>query len=74
MMISTCLADAICYLLDMTPNEFIALQDRMGCTGAQLARWLDLKPLSITRYRTGATEIPGPVALAMKALATGWRP
>lgn len=58
----------------MDAKEFIALQDKIGCTGAQLARWLDMRPLSITRYRTGANEIPGPVALAMRALADGWRP
>jgi hypothetical protein len=58
----------------MTSNEFIQTQERIGCTGAQLARWLGVKPLTVTRYRTGAQPIPGPVALSMQALATGWRP
>jgi len=62
------------YHPDMTADEFRILQDRIGCTGAQLARWLDVKPVSVTRWRTGATDVPGPVALAMKALASGWRP
>lgn len=55
-------------------DDFRILQERIGCTGAQLARWLDVTPLTVTRYRTGAMPIPGPVALAMKALAEGWRP
>jgi DNA-binding transcriptional regulator YdaS (Cro superfamily) len=58
----------------MTMEEFRSCQQQIGCTGAQLARWLGIKPLTVTRYRTGALQIPGPVALAMKALASGWRP
>lgn len=58
----------------MTDSEFIQLQEKIGCTGAQLARWLGVTPLTITRYRTGAQPIPGPVALALKALSEGWRP
>lgn len=58
----------------MTAGEFIQLQERIGCSAAQLARWMGLSPLTVTRYRTGAVPIPGPVALAMKALATGFRP
>lgn len=58
----------------MTKDEFRSGQERIGCTGAQLARWLGVKPLTVTRYRTGALSIPGPVDLAMKALISGWRP
>lgn len=71
---NSCVSATIRYHLDMNATEFIMVQDAIGCTGAQLARWLDVKPLTITRYRTGANDIPGPVAVAMKALATGWRP
>jgi hypothetical protein len=73
-MINTCVYDNGRYHLDMDKTEFTAIQATIGCTGTQLARWLDVKPLTITRYRTGANDIPGPVAVAMKALATGWRP
>jgi hypothetical protein len=58
----------------MISSEFIQAQERIGCSGAQLARWMELSPLTIVRYRTGAQKIPGPVALAMQALASGWRP
>jgi hypothetical protein len=58
----------------MSSREFIQAQERIGCTGAQLARWLGVKPLTISRYRTGAQPVPGPVALAMQALVSGWRP
>ena len=62
------------YQDDMTPNEFMAAQKRIGCSAAQLGRWLNLSPVTITRYRRGTTDIPGPVAVAMEALASGWRP
>ncbi len=58
----------------MSQTEFIQAQERIGCSGAQLARWMGLSPLTIIRYRTGAQKIPGPVALAMKALGEGLRP
>jgi len=58
----------------MSSTDFIRAQERIGCAGTQLARWLGVTPLTITRYRTGTTAIPGPVALAMKALESGWRP
>ena len=58
----------------MSPAEFITMQKHIGCNGAQLAQWLGVTPLTITRYRVGKTAIPGPVELAMKALASGWRP
>lgn len=65
---------AILYHNDMTQHEFVTAQERIGCTGSQLARWMGVTPLTITRYRTGTIAVPGPVALAMKALASGWRP
>jgi hypothetical protein len=58
----------------MTAKEFIASQDRIGCTGTRLAEWLGIQPLTVTRYRMGTTKVPGPVAVSMKALETGWRP
>lgn len=58
----------------MTASELIAIQDRMGVTGAQLARWLNTTPLTVTRWRGGNHVIPGPAALAIKALSEGYRP
>jgi len=62
------------YHADMNKEDFRTAQAKIGCTAAQLARWLDLTPLTITRYRTGYLPVPGPVSLAVKALASGWRP
>jgi len=58
----------------MNKDEFRNAQAKIGCSGVQLARWLDLTPLTVTRYRTGFMPVPGPVAIAVKALASGWRP
>lgn len=58
----------------MTPEEFRSLQGEIGCTGARLAEWLGVSPLTVTRWRQGHTSIPGPVEFVMKALATGYRP
>jgi DNA-binding transcriptional regulator YdaS (Cro superfamily) len=58
----------------MTTAEFNACLERIGCTGVRLATWLDVKPLTVTRWRTGAVAVPGPAALAVRALASGWRP
>lgn len=59
---------------DMTSKELqITLRD-MGVSGAQMARWLNVTPLTVTRWKTGATPIPGPASIAMEALSTGWRP
>lgn len=74
MLIELALYERSRYRCDMTTNEFITAQERIGCTGSQLARWLEVSPLTITRYRTGKVAVPGAVALAMKALAAGWRP
>jgi hypothetical protein len=74
MLINLAVGDRFCYHTDMSCKEFIQAQERIGCTGAQLARWMGLSTLTITRYRTGAAPVPGPVSLAMKALASGWRP
>jgi DNA-binding transcriptional regulator YiaG len=63
-----------CIFTVMTTNEFRFALDRIGCTGAQLARWLGVSKLTVTRWRTGAVEVTGPAALAVKALADGWRP
>lgn len=58
----------------MTSNDLIAIQDRMGVTGAQFARWLNVTPLTVARWRVGTHVIPGPAALAIKALSEGYRP
>ena len=39
-----------------------------------MARWLDVTPVTVTRWKTGYSPIPGPAALAIQALASGWRP
>lgn len=59
---------------DMNDAQLRISIKQIGCTGAQLARWLGVTPLTVTRWRTGAIEVPGPAALAIKALASGWRP
>lgn len=58
----------------MTSAEFRLLQAEIGCTGKRLAGWLDLTPDTISRMRFQEHPIRGPAVLAMKALASGWRP
>lgn len=63
---------ACCIIIFMDHRQFKALQEQLGWSGTRLATELGVKPLSVTRWRNGA-NIPGPVSLAMQALASGWR-
>ncbi len=58
----------------MSRQELEAAIAYIGCSGAQLARWLDVTGMTITNWRSGRYDIPGPAAVAIKALMTGWRP
>lgn len=62
----------------ITPAQFEALRVRAGLSPADLARALRLSPASgfntVMKMREGACPISGPVAIALEALASGWRP
>lgn len=58
----------------MTAKQFQKLQSQIGMDNNELAALFTLHAQSISRFRTGAQPIPGAVGIAMKALATGWRP
>lgn len=58
----------------MTQQEIIKAMDDIGCTGDRLARWLNVTPATVTNWRVGRRNIPGPAVIAIKALASGWRP
>lgn len=65
----------------MTPQEFYRIRKALGFTTTQMATHLNLPNPSvsgrntITRYEKGfqITGIPGPVAVAMRALENGYR-
>lgn len=65
----------------MTPQEFYRIRKALGFTTTQMATHLNLPNPSvsgrntITRYEKGyqVTGIPGPVAVAMRALEKGYR-
>lgn len=62
----------------MSPERFEALRQASGLTPAELARVLRLSPKSgfgtVMKMREGTCPVSGPVAVAMEALASGWRP
>lgn len=58
----------------MDSKELQITMAKMGVPSVQIARWLKVAPVTVMRWRQGKIEIPGPAALAIKALATGWRP
>lgn len=59
---------------EITSDDFRSVQARVGWTGKKLADELGVAPDTVSRWRYQAQPIRGPVALAMKALASGWRP
>lgn len=59
---------------EMTSTEFRTIQAELGWSGTFLAGRLGLAPDTISRMRFQDRPIRGPVVLAMKALASGWRP
>jgi len=61
----------------MTSAEFRQIQATVGWNGRRLAAELGLSPDTVSRLRYGRearNPITGPVVLAMRALASGWRP
>jgi len=64
----------------LTPEQmavvkaFCESQARIGCSGAQLSRWIGFSPEQISRWRCGHWPVPHVVAFAMKALESGLRP
>jgi hypothetical protein len=55
-------------------RAFRESQSRIGCSGAQLSRWIGFSPEQISRWRCGHWPVPPVVAFAMKALESGMRP
>lgn len=51
----------------MTPTEFTAALDQLGLRGYALARLVGAHPNTISRYATGQREIPGALALLLRA-------
>lgn len=58
----------------MDHKEFRRTQDVIGVKGYELAELLGTTEKTVSHYRNNRTPIPGPVAVAMQALASGWRP
>jgi len=58
----------------MTAEEFIAMQERLGISRAELCRRLGLAPNTGTAYASGRTAIPITVALACSAIAANLKP
>lgn len=58
----------------MTDAEFRAAQKQTGMTGIKLAQVLGTTPETICNWRIGKHKVPGFAAVAMLALASGWRP
>lgn len=59
---------------EMTSAEFRHLQNTLGWSNTRLAVSLDVSPDTVSRWRFQKAALSGPVILAMKALASGWRP
>jgi hypothetical protein len=57
----------------MTNDQFRITQAHIGCSNKWLADMFDVSPETISRWRLDR-PISGPVAIAMIALASGWRP
>ena len=58
----------------MTDKAFRESQARIGCTGAQLSRWIGTSKEQISRWRCGHHPVPPIAEFAMKALESGFRP
>lgn len=61
----------------MSSAEFLAIRHRLRLTRAQLGRALGLSEnghRTIVRIEADGAPVSGPMALAMCALASGWRP
>lgn len=56
----------------MTADEFKNLQAQMGLLNDQLADRLGVSPSTVVKLRGAQHQVPGPVAIAMRALAQGF--
>jgi DNA-binding transcriptional regulator YiaG len=61
---------------EMKSTEFRQIHAGLGWNGTYLASVLGVSPDTVSRWRFGyeLEPIRGPVVLAMRALASGWRP
>jgi DNA-binding transcriptional regulator YiaG len=63
--------------INMSPERVKAIREGLGLTQVALAATLRLGPTgkrSVIRWETGDTPVPGPVSVALEALASGWEP
>ena len=57
----------------MTPAQFKAIREGAGLSASALAKYLRLaEPKTIYRYENGERKIPGPVAVLMEMIETGY--
>ena len=56
--------------LRMLPAEFKRLQESVGWSNRKVADRLGVSDSSIDKYRSGAVEIPGPVARLLPIIVT----
>jgi transcriptional regulator with XRE-family HTH domain len=62
---------------NMTSDRVKAIREGLGLTQPALAERLRLGPhgkRAVIRWETGHTPVPGPVSVALEALASGWEP
>lgn len=55
-------------LLIMTRDEFESALKQAEISGAELARRCGIYPQAVSRWRTGQTKVPGPVAAYLRLL------
>lgn len=58
----------------MTPDALKSARARLGLTQAGLGELLRCDGRTVRRWEAGDREIPGPVAVLVEALLSGWRP
>jgi DNA-binding transcriptional regulator YiaG len=58
----------------VSPKEFKDAQERIGWSNRRMAAALGVTEDTVCIWRNGRREVPGPVSVAVKALADGWRP
>jgi DNA-binding transcriptional regulator YiaG len=52
----------------MTPTILLETRARLALSQAVLATYLGVHPLTVGRWEAGARAVPGPVALALRAI------
>lgn len=57
-----------CYLMIMTKDELRQRRKRLDMTQKELARKLDVTPMTIKRWEGGKVEIPRTIELALKEI------